>query len=80
MRAVFKVKPGAITAFGGLYKDTPVLMDKALTKAKKVVVGAGNFEQALHMTAKEFLKATEAKIGDFSEKAKLKLQKQKSKK
>lgn len=74
MQAVFKVKPGAITAFGGLYKDTPVLMDKALTRAKKVVAGAGNFEQALHMTAKEFLKATQAKLGDFSEKAKLKLQ------
>ncbi len=74
MQAVFKVKPGAITAFGALYKNTPVLMDKALTKAKKVVAGAGNLEQALHMTAKEFLKATEAKLGDFSEKAKLKLQ------
>ncbi|MDO8581350.1 MAG: YbaK/EbsC family protein [bacterium] len=74
MQAVFKVKPGAITAFGGLYKNTPVLVDKALTKVKKVVASAGNFEQALHMTAKEFLKATEAKLGDFSEKAKLKLQ------
>lgn len=80
MQAVFKVKPGAITAFGALYKDTPVLMDKALTRAKKIVASAGNFEQALHMTAKEFLKATEAKLGDFSEKGKVKLQKKKGKK
>lgn len=74
MQTVFKVKPGAITAFGSLYKNTPVLMDRALTRAKKIIASAGNFEQALHMTVKDFLKATEAKLGDFSGKAKLKLQ------
>lgn len=58
----------------GRIRIHPCLWYRALTRAKKVVAGAGNFEQALHMTAKEFLKATQAKLGDFSEKAKLKLQ------
>ena len=80
MQTLFKVKPGAITAFGALYKNTPVLMDKALTRAKKIVAGTGHFEHALHMTTKEFLKATEAKLGDFSEKAKIKLQVKRKKK
>lgn len=71
---VFNIKAGAITAFGKLHDNTPVYVDKALTKAKKVVAATGNFEQSVHMGVKDFLKATQAKIAAFSEKSKLKLQ------
>ncbi len=74
MAQVYKVKPGAITAFGKLHKNAPVYVDKTLVKAKKIVTATGNFEKSLHMTVRDFLKATEATLGTFSEKAKLKLQ------
>ena len=74
MAKVFKVKPGEVTPFGTLHKNAPVLIDKALVGAKKVFASAGSFEESLHLSVKELLKATEAKIGRFSEKAKLKLQ------
>jgi len=77
MKTVFKVKPGALTPFGALYKKTPVYVDKALTKAEKVLASAGSFEESLHMTVKDLLKATEGKLGQFSEKSKVKLQKKK---
>ncbi|MBI4262617.1 YbaK/EbsC family protein [Candidatus Uhrbacteria bacterium] len=74
MQKVFGVKPGALTPFGALYKGAPVLIDTALAKAKKILAGAGTYEESLHMTVKDFLKATEGKLGNFSEKSKIKLQ------
>lgn len=79
MKSVFGVKPGALTPFGKLYKNAPVFVDKTLTKARKVLAATGSFEESLHMTVKDFLKATEATLGNFSEKSKVKLQSRKHK-
>jgi prolyl-tRNA editing enzyme YbaK/EbsC (Cys-tRNA(Pro) deacylase) len=40
-KAVFKVKPGAMTAFGGLHR-IPLLVDTALTKTAKMLFSAGS--------------------------------------
>ena len=74
MQLKFGVAPGAITAFGALHKKMPVVMDRTLMKAKKVVASMGAFEESLHMGVKDFLKATEAELADISEKTNLKLQ------
>lgn len=68
MPKVFKVKAGLITPFGKLYQNTPVYIDKALLKAKKIVTSAGSFEESLHLKVKDFLKATEGKLGSFGKK------------
>jgi len=67
MKVVFKVKPGAITPFGELYK-VPVFIDKALLKAKKIIAEAGTYEDSVIMTAKNFIKAVKGTIGDFGKK------------
>lgn len=69
MQKVFKVKPGAITPFGAVYK-IPVYVDRALLRAKKIVAGAGTFEDSVVMTAKNFAKAANGVLGDFSKKNK----------
>ncbi|OGL92774.1 hypothetical protein A3H11_05475 [Candidatus Uhrbacteria bacterium RIFCSPLOWO2_12_FULL_47_10] len=68
MRKVFKMKKGALTAFGGLYKDTEVLVDKAFARAKKVIAGAGTYTDSLEMKTKDFLKATGGKMGGYGKK------------
>ena len=68
MRKVFKMKKGALTAFGGLYKDTEVLVDKAFARAKKVIAGAGTYTDSLEMKTKDFLKATGGKMGVYGKK------------
>jgi len=67
MKVVFKVKPGAITPFGELYK-VPVFIDRALLKAKKIIAEAGTYEDSVIMTAKNFIKAVKGTIGDFGKK------------
>ncbi len=67
MQKIFKIKPGAITPFGELYK-TPVYIDKALLKAKKIIANAGTYEDSVIMTAKNFLKAVKGVLGDFGKK------------
>ena len=67
MQKIFKVKPGAVTPFGPLYK-TPVFVDKALLRSKKIIAGAGTHEDSVIMTAKNFLKASGGTVGDFSKK------------
>lgn len=74
MKEYFKVKLGAITPFGKMHKDIPVYIDRALTKTKKIIAGAGSFENSLHICLKDFLKATEAEVGFFAKKAKYKVQ------
>ncbi len=75
MKKVLKVKPGAITPFGKLYKDIPVYVDKTLLKAKKIIAGAGSYEESVEIKIKDFLKATEAEVGQFSEVIKRKVKK-----
>ncbi|PIS42831.1 MAG: hypothetical protein COT24_01485 [Candidatus Kerfeldbacteria bacterium CG08_land_8_20_14_0_20_40_16] len=65
MAKIFKVKPGAITPFGTIHK-VGVVIDQALAKTQKVIMGAGSFTESLHLKIKDFLKLenpTKASIG-----------------
>ncbi|MFZ6035791.1 MAG: aminoacyl-tRNA deacylase [Patescibacteria group bacterium] len=55
MKRKFKVKPGAMTAFGTVH-TVGVVMDKALLKAQKVLFGAGSFTESVRMKVKDFIK------------------------
>ena len=79
MVKVFKVKPGAMTAFGGLHQ-VEVWVDKSLLKTKDVILGAGSFTDSVRMKAKDFIKMEQAKLADFSQKAGYMLQVKKLKK
>lgn len=68
MQKAFKIKKGALTAFGGLYKNTEVLVDKAFSRAKRVIAGAGTYTDSLEMKTKDFLKATGGKMGVYGKK------------
>jgi len=63
MKMQFKVKPGAMSAFGSLYK-LPVFVDKALKGT--VVFSAGSFTESIKMKVADFIKLEEAKTGNFS--------------
>jgi prolyl-tRNA editing enzyme YbaK/EbsC (Cys-tRNA(Pro) deacylase) len=67
MVKVFKVKPGAMTAFGGLHQ-VEVWVDKSLLKTKDVILGAGSFTDSVRMKAKDFIKMEQAKLADFAAK------------
>ncbi len=70
MSKVYKVKVGALTAFGPIHKDTPVIIDKALLKSKKIMARSGSFTESLFMKGKDFLKATEGELAVFAKKVK----------
>lgn len=67
MKKIFKVKPGAVTPFGEIYK-IPVYVDRAMLRAKKVIAGAGTHEDSVVMSAKNFFKATRGVVGNFGKK------------
>ncbi len=71
MEKVLKVKAGAISAFGSLYK-LPVIVDKKLTKIKKAVFSGGSFNHSIEMAVKDFVKLEDAILGSFSIKKKIK--------
>lgn len=71
MIKVCKVKPGAMGAFGSLYK-LPVLVDKGLLKAKDVVVSTGDFMESLRLKAKDYADLESAVLGNFGEVRKVK--------
>lgn len=68
------VEPGAITPFGGYHK-LEVLMDKALLKTQKALVSAGAHTEALRVKVKDLREIENMTLGQFGDKAKLKLQK-----
>ncbi len=68
MEKAFKVKAGALTAFGGLYKDAEVLVDRAFARAKRVIAGAGTYTDSLEMKTKDFMKASGGKLGVYGKK------------
>ncbi len=70
MVKIFKVKAGALSAIHGTINKIPVYVDKSLTKAKKIVAQAGSFEESLHITAKDFIKAVDGQLAVFSKKKK----------
>lgn len=65
MKTKFKVKPGALPAFGGLY-NLPVFVDKNLLPEKKVLLAAGSFTESIKMSPQEYVKLEEATTGSFS--------------
>ena len=65
MEKMFKVKAGALTAFGGLYKDSEVLVDRAFSRAKRIIAGAGSYTDSLEMKTKDFMKAVDGKLGSY---------------
>jgi len=76
METVFKVKAGAMSAFGGLHK-LPVIVDRGLTKAKKAIFSSGSFNHSVEMAVKDFIKLEKAVLGNFGIKKKVKLLKPK---
>ncbi|MBI4135223.1 YbaK/EbsC family protein [Candidatus Uhrbacteria bacterium] len=68
MAKAFKVKAGAMTAFGGMYKGTEVLVDRAFARAKRVIAGAGTYTDSLEMKTKDFMKASGGKMGVYGKK------------
>ena len=79
MVKVFKVKAGAITAFGGLHK-VEVWADKSLLKTKELIFSAGNFTDSVRMKVKDYLNMEEAKLAKFAKASGYKLQAKPSKK
>ena len=73
MVKVFKVKPGAMTAFGGLHK-VEVWADKSLLKTKDVILSAGSFTDSVRMKVKDFLELEQAKLANFATRGGYKLQ------
>ncbi len=69
-----KLNPGAITPFGGYHK-LEILLDKALLKTQKALVSAGAHTEALRVKVKDLHAKEGATIGQFGDKAKIKLQK-----
>jgi len=67
MVKVFKVKPGAMTAFGGLH-NVEVMADKSLLKTKEIILGAGSFTDSIRMKVKDYLDMEKAKLADFAKK------------
>ncbi len=61
----FKVKPGALPAFGGLYK-LPVYVDRSLLKEKKVVFSSGDFQASIEMSVKDYLKLEQVEKGQIA--------------
>lgn len=68
------LNPGAITPFGG-YHGIEVLLDKTLMKARQALVSAGAHTEALRIKVKDLHEKEHATLGQFGDKAKLKLQK-----
>lgn len=73
MAREMKVKPGALTPFGGSHK-LPVVVERGLLKAQRALFGSGSFEHAIKMKVKDFLKIESPTLGSFGQKSGLRLQ------
>ncbi len=60
-----KTKVGLLHPFGNLYR-IPTLLDKSLTKAKKMVAAAGSYTHSVEMAIKDFEKLVQPVKGIFS--------------
>lgn len=69
MSQIFKVKPGAMTAFGKLHK-VGVVLDKSLLKTKDMLFSAGSFTESVRLKLKDYLKHEEPTVGVITEKGK----------
>ena len=73
MVKIFKVKAGAMTAFGGLHK-VEVWVDKSLLKTKDVILSAGSFTDSVRMKVKDFIDLEQAKLASFAKSGGYKIQ------
>lgn len=64
MTEKFKVKPGAISAFGSIHK-LPVIVEKDLLKLKEAIFPSGSFTDSIEMKVKDYLKLEQPRIGIF---------------
>lgn len=71
MAEVIKAKKSAMTAFGGAHK-LPVVVEKNLEKAKKLVLSSGSYNHSVEMKIKDFIKMENAILGKFGVKKKIK--------
>jgi len=69
MKEKLKIRPGAMTAFGSVYK-LPTFIDKAV-KGENVFSG-GSFTESIKMEAKNFVQLEKSMSGNFSVSKKLK--------
>lgn len=77
LKSKLKVKPGAIAAFGAIYK-LPVFIDKDFLKNKTAVFAGDSFIQSVKMLANDFYKLENAFVGKFSAPKKIKRTKKQS--
>lgn len=73
MKTKLKIKPGAITPFGSLYR-IGVVLDRSLTRISHGLFGAGSFTESIRLKMKDYLKAETPTTGDIGEAANLKIQ------
>ncbi|MFC1687590.1 YbaK/EbsC family protein [Patescibacteria group bacterium] len=64
MQTKFKVKPGGLSAFGGVYK-VGVVADASLAKIQKAIFHAGSFTQSVRMKVKDYMKLEDPITGRF---------------
>lgn len=64
MQKQLKVKPGALSPFGSVYK-VGVVADKSLEKLQKAIFQAGSFTESLRMKVKDFIKLEQPVVGRF---------------
>ncbi len=69
-----QIEPGALTPFGGYHK-MGVLLDKALLKAKNILVSAESYTEALRVKAEDLHRVENMTLGQFGDKSKAKIQK-----
>jgi prolyl-tRNA editing enzyme YbaK/EbsC (Cys-tRNA(Pro) deacylase) len=68
----YKVKPGAIHAFGSFLERTPVIVDRTVAKARDLVFPTGNFTESIRMKAKAYLSLENPLVASITDAAKLK--------
>ena len=61
-----KTKVGLLHPFG-VFFNTPLLLDRKLSKNKKIIVPAGSYTESLEMDYKDILKITPGMEGNFTE-------------
>lgn len=64
MKAKLKIKPGAVGAFGSVYK-LPVFIDTSFLKGKQAVFGSDSLRASVKMLVSDFHKLERAMAGNF---------------
>jgi prolyl-tRNA editing enzyme YbaK/EbsC (Cys-tRNA(Pro) deacylase) len=62
-----KTKVGLLHPFTQIFDLPPLLIDKKLTKNKKLIVPAGSYVESLEISTKDFLKISSGVEGNFTE-------------